>query len=163
MTTTGANLGLLGGGTQGEQHYTEMVRTLRGYDGLIMPGVIDKDLATPPGSPTDGQRYIVASSPTGAWAGQAGKIARYTSVTPGWEFFTPKKGWCLHVDDENAWYRHTGTAWEIFVGAKSTGWTAATGTATRTTFDTATVTLPQLAEHVKALIDDLIAQNRIGT
>lgn len=31
---------------------------------------------------------------------------------------------------------------------------AATGTATRTTFDTATVTLPQLAERVKALIDD---------
>ncbi|MDX8537072.1 hypothetical protein RFM23_05470 [Mesorhizobium abyssinicae] len=31
---------------------------------------------------------------------------------------------------------------------------AATGTATRTTFDTATVTLPLLAERVKALIDD---------
>lgn len=43
------------------------------------------------------------------------------------------------------------------VGARKTGWTAATGTATRTTFDTATVTLPQLAERVKALIDDLHA------
>jgi hypothetical protein len=32
---------------------------------------------------------------------------------------------------------------------------AATGTATRTTFDTTTVTLPQLAERVKAMIDDL--------
>jgi hypothetical protein len=41
------------------------------------------------------------------------------------------------------------------VGARKTGWTAASGTATRTTFDTATVTLPQLAERVKALIDDL--------
>lgn len=36
-----------------------------------------------------------------------------------------------------------------------TPWSAATGTATRTTFDTATVTLSQLAERVKALIDDL--------
>lgn len=36
-----------------------------------------------------------------------------------------------------------------------TGWAVATGTATRTTFDTTTVTLAQLAEHVKALIDDL--------
>lgn len=43
-----------------------------------------------------------------------------------------------------------------------TGWTAATGTATRTTFDTASVTLPQLAERVKALIDDLIAYPAIG-
>jgi hypothetical protein len=34
---------------------------------------------------------------------------------------------------------------------------AATGTATRTTFDTATVTTAQLAERVKALIDDLRA------
>jgi hypothetical protein len=41
------------------------------------------------------------------------------------------------------------------VGARKTGWTVPTGTATRTTFDTATVTLPQLAERVKALLDDL--------
>lgn len=41
------------------------------------------------------------------------------------------------------------------VGPRKTGWGAPTGTATRTTFDTATVTLPQLAERVKALLDDL--------
>lgn len=41
------------------------------------------------------------------------------------------------------------------VGTRKTGWANATGTATRTTFDTATVTLPQLAERMKALIDDL--------
>lgn len=41
------------------------------------------------------------------------------------------------------------------VGARKTGWAVATGTATRTTYDTTTVTLPQLAERVKALIDDL--------
>ncbi len=34
-------------------------------------------------------------------------------------------------------------------------WAAATGTATRTTFATTTVTTAQLAERVKALIDDL--------
>ena len=41
------------------------------------------------------------------------------------------------------------------VAARRTGWSAATGTATRTGFDTATVTTAQLAERVKALIDDL--------
>jgi hypothetical protein len=40
---------------------------------------------------------------------------------------------------------------------KRSGWTAATGTPTRTTFVTSTVTTAQLAEHVKALIDDLLA------
>lgn len=48
------------------------------------------------------------------------------------------------------------------VGARKTGWAAATGTATRTTFDTATVTLPQLAERVKALLDDLTTHGLIG-
>jgi len=43
------------------------------------------------------------------------------------------------------------------VGARKTGWSTATGTATRTTFDTTTVTTQQLAERVKALIDDLHA------
>jgi hypothetical protein len=45
------------------------------------------------------------------------------------------------------------------VGARKTGWAKGTGTATRTTFDTATVTLPQLAERMKALIDDLYDQH----
>ena len=48
--------------------------------------------------------------------------------------------------------RIAGTA---ILGARKTGWTVATGTATRTAFDTSTVTLPQLAERVKAIIDDL--------
>jgi len=49
------------------------------------------------------------------------------------------------------------------VASRRTGWGAATGTATRTTFATGSVTLPQLAEHVKALIDDLIAHGLIGS
>lgn len=43
------------------------------------------------------------------------------------------------------------------VQTRKTGWATATGTATRTTFDTATVTTAQLAERVKALIDDFHA------
>lgn len=48
------------------------------------------------------------------------------------------------------------------VGTRRTGWAAASGTATRTAFATSSVTLPQLAEHVKALIDDLINHGLIG-
>lgn len=49
------------------------------------------------------------------------------------------------------------------VGARNTGWSAPTGTATKTAFDTATVTTAQLAERVKALTDALIAHGLIGT
>lgn len=48
------------------------------------------------------------------------------------------------------------------VSSRRTGWAAATGTATRTTFATGTVTTAQLAERVKALVDDLIAHGLIG-
>ncbi len=45
---------------------------------------------------------------------------------------------------------------------RKTGWEAPTGTATRTAFDTATVTLEQLAQRVKALIDDAMGHGFIA-
>jgi hypothetical protein len=48
------------------------------------------------------------------------------------------------------------------VTSRRTGWAAPTGTATRTTFATSTVTTAQLAERVKALIDDLTTHGLIG-
>lgn len=48
------------------------------------------------------------------------------------------------------------------VTVRQTGWGVPTGTPTRTTFDTAAVTLPQLAERVKALVDDLTTHGLIG-
>ena len=59
------------------------------------------------------------------------------------------------------------THWSVngyqVVGARVTGWAATyAGSATRTTFDTTTVTTAQLAERVKALLDDLITHGLIG-
>lgn len=48
------------------------------------------------------------------------------------------------------------------IGARATGWTVATGTASRATFVTSTVTLEQLAQRVMALEQDLIAHGIIG-
>lgn len=49
------------------------------------------------------------------------------------------------------------------VTSRRTGWAAATNTKLRTTFDTTTVTLPQLAARVGALLDDLISHGLIGS
>lgn len=46
--------------------------------------------------------------------------------------------------------------------SRKTGWTAATGTPSRATFDTASVTTAQLAQRVAALLDDLISHGLIG-
>ena len=51
---------------------------------------------------------------------------------------------------------------QVVVGARRLGWESPGGTATRSTFATASVTLPDLAERVHALIDDLIAHGLIG-
>lgn len=48
------------------------------------------------------------------------------------------------------------------VAARNTGWTADTGTPLKTAFDTATVTLPQLAGQVMALKSALITHGLIG-
>lgn len=49
------------------------------------------------------------------------------------------------------------------VGARRTGWTPPTGTSSRATFDTATATTADLAQRLKALIDDLTAHGLIGS
>lgn len=79
----------------------------------------DRDLATPPGSPADGDAYIVAGSPTGAWAGQAGKIAFYVSTA--WDFITPTEGMAIYVADENAPFVYDGAAFVGLGGAASGG------------------------------------------
>ena len=60
----------------------------------------------------------------------------------------------------------SGNAFKInnaqIINARKTGWAAATGTATRTSFATTTVTTEQLAQRVKALLDDLISHGLIG-
>lgn len=70
--------------------------------------VKDKDLATPPGSPVDGDAYIVAASPTGAWSGWATRIAYYSS---GWKSIVPIEGTTAFAQDEDVEYRYNGTAW----------------------------------------------------
>ncbi len=82
--------------------------------------VLDKDLTAPPGSPSEGDRYIVGPSPTGDWSGHENDIAEY--VETSWEFYTPVDGWRVDVTDENALYRFSGTAWiSGGVGGNDTG------------------------------------------
>ena len=75
---------------QAQKHVTHN-EAVRALDAIVQLMVLDKDLTSPPGSPADGARYIVAASPTGAWAGQAGKIAAYQDGA--WAFYAPREGW----------------------------------------------------------------------
>lgn len=103
--------------SQAQKHVTHN-EAVRALDALVHLMVLDQDLATPPGAPADGDRYIVAASPSGDWTGQAGKIAAYQDAA--WAFHTPREGWTAWVADEHAHYVWTGSAW-VQVASPGTG------------------------------------------
>jgi len=88
-------------------------QAVRIFDALVMPNVIDKDLADAPAA-SDGDTYIVATGSTSGddWDGHADDIAYYSSS--GWIFMTPAAGWLVYVTDEDTYYKFMDSA----------GWTA---------------------------------------
>ena len=99
---------------QAQKHVTHN-EALRALDAIVQLMVRDKDLGAPPGSPAEGDRYIVAPSPTGAWAGQSDRIAAWQDGA--WAFHAPGEGWLAWVADEEALYVWSGTAWAAFGAA----------------------------------------------
>lgn len=71
--------------------------------------VKDQHIATPPGSPVTGDRYIVAATPTGVWVGHTGHITEWDGAA--WQFYIPTEGWTCWIDDEDKVYSWNGTAW----------------------------------------------------
>ena len=68
---------------QAQKHVTLNESLLR-LDAVVQLTVLDRDLAAPPGSPADGDRFIIAAGASGAWAGQAaGTIAACGSAKRG--------------------------------------------------------------------------------
>ena len=54
-------------------------------DALMQVRVLTVGGNAPPATPAEGDRHIVGTAPTGAWAGKAGKLARW--LGGGWSFF----------------------------------------------------------------------------
>lgn len=94
MPTSGNNFGITVAETEGADNWDDwfLVDNLK-LDACLYLDVINRTTATPPGSPTAGDRYLVAASPTGAWVGRTGQIAVYRSGS--WNFYTPKEGWLI--------------------------------------------------------------------
>ncbi|MEO9168639.1 MAG: DUF2793 domain-containing protein, partial [Aestuariivirga sp.] len=63
----------------------------------------------PPTTYSDGNRFLVGTAPTGAWASQAGTIA--LTSNGAWQFMNPRAGWLLWVAAENILLAFDGSAW----------------------------------------------------
>ncbi len=94
--------------SQAQKHVTYNTAIER-LDALVQLVLEDIEAATPPALPQEGQVWALGAAPTGAWAGQAGRLAQW--LTPGWAFYAPQEGW-------QAWNRtaaqpvlYDGSAW----------------------------------------------------
>jgi hypothetical protein len=83
--------------------------------------VLDRNLATPPGSCADGARYLVATSPTAEWTGRANHVAIAvgTNASNGWYFVDARiAGTLIYLVDEAITVRWNGSA---FIDAGTSG------------------------------------------
>ncbi len=78
---------------QSQKHVTHN-DAIRKLDAIINPTVIAMQ-TTPPGSPVDGDCYIVATGGTGAWATKDTNIAAWQDGV--WYFYPPRAGWKVYI------------------------------------------------------------------
>jgi len=95
---------------QAQKHVTVNESLLR-LDALTQASAVSATTSAEPASPTDGDIYLLPAGKTGAaWGAMAnGALAYWRDGV--WEELTPKPGWRLYIEDEDALYARTGAGW----------------------------------------------------
>lgn len=83
-------------------------------DRMVQPAIVNRTTNTPPGSPVDGDMYIVGPSPTGVWVGHSEKIAIYFT---GWLFYAPQTGWLVWDTGAAERIEYDGADWVVMSGS----------------------------------------------
>lgn len=96
----------------------------RVLDVLLRANVISASITAEPGSPANGDLYIVPPAATGTnWTGQDEALALWDGVGTGgadeWLFITPLDGMVFWAADENQPYQFDGSVWGLLGGAYS--------------------------------------------
>ncbi|MBV9703676.1 MAG: DUF2793 domain-containing protein, partial [Methylobacteriaceae bacterium] len=97
------------------QKYVTHNEALTALDALVMIDVVSNALSAPPGSPADGQRWIVAAGGSGAWSGKDGNIAAWQSGT--WNFYFPNQGFVAYIANLSTLCVYDGANWNPVRGA----------------------------------------------
>ncbi len=93
-----ARLGLpLLAAAQAQKHITHN-EALAVLDMVVQASVLDRDLTVPPGTPAEGDAYIVAAGASGDWSGHDGEIAAFSAGV--WMFAVPFTGLLAWLEDE---------------------------------------------------------------
>ncbi len=97
---------IMPGQAQKELFHNEAIA---GVDVALHPAVEESPAASPPAAPSVGQCWLVGANPSGAWNGQAGKLAAWTSG--GWRFVPPQTGMGVWDKAAGVHRRWTGSSW----------------------------------------------------
>ena len=89
-----------------KEHVDSMVQ------GLDWQKSVLGELATPPGTPAVGDRYLVIATATGDWVGHEKDIAEWNGTS--WDFTTPNKGFAVWIEDVGRQKNYNGTDWVAF-------------------------------------------------
>jgi Protein of unknown function (DUF2793) len=82
-------------------------------DLMIQPVVQEIGANAPPLSPEEGACWVVGTSPSGAWASHAGKIAGWTSG--GWRFVSLRNGFSVWSIADSKSAHYIGGQWVLGV------------------------------------------------
>lgn len=93
---------------QAQKHVT-VNEALSRLDALVHLAVESATETVPPGSPTEGARWIVGDEATSTWAGEDGKVAAW--IDGAWVFLIPKAGWQAWVAATRTLMIHDGVTW----------------------------------------------------
>ena len=108
MTNT-ANLGMpFIEASQAQKHVTHN-DALQILDAAIQISVADLTRTSPPSSPSEGERHVVATGATGGWTGHDNAIATWQDGA--WTFLAPGIGWCIWSVTDNVLYVYDGRQW----------------------------------------------------
>ena len=90
--------------------YVTHNEALRQVEAMLVR-VLSRSNSGPPGSPSDGDTYIVDST-TGDWSSASvDDIAHYFSGS--WHFYSPVEGLRVHVNDEDIYCKYDGSDWIV--------------------------------------------------
>ena len=102
----------------------------------------------PPGSPAEGDRYIVGASATGAWATHDDALAVYRG---GWQFYAPSEGVAVKDLDSGDDYEFIAAAWTVKSGGGGGSSTIAVATPSNAS-GTVTLDFAGLSKYVGAIV-----------
>lgn len=94
---------------QSQKHVTHN-EAIVALDALVHLAVNARDVAAPPASPSEGDRYLVPAGASGGFAGHVDAVAAFDDG--GWAFLTPRAGWRAYVETEDVFLLFDGAAWK---------------------------------------------------